>query len=297
MIERRASLDRVADRPCCFVLCLCRVTSTTAPSGPQTFRRRIEHEFSRQLQFYSHTTARLAGQLAMAESQLDHANERRISESVHVMRQLNDLRHLNKNYKQEVLQVASELNAVKLKERLRRGKINAANEDRSNSPSRTREALHAPLDPNRHTQLQMSRMLARFVDPASRKSALAPKQPGNSTDDDAHADAGAGAASQHADESKSDWPEEGGNSAALHEQVSLMRQMKEESDAMLLNRSVIAAAEADAFVAVRRAGLMPSLLLSCVRSAIVASTSKRPRFRCCVKKMRRRPRSVSQQSL
>lgn len=209
--------------------------STSAPSGPQTFRRRIEHEFSRQLQFYSHTTARLAGQLALVESQRDHANERRISESVNVMRQLNDLRHLNKDYKQEVLQVASELNAVKLKERLRRGKLNAANDDRSNSPSRTREALHAPRDPNRHTQLQMSRMLARFVDPASRKSALAPRQPGSSADDDAHADA----LSHHEAESKADWPEEVEHAAALHEQVSLMRQMKEESDAMLLNRSSV----------------------------------------------------------
>lgn len=263
--------------------------STTAPSGPQTFRRRIEHEFSRQLQFYSHTTARLAGQLALAESQLDHANERRISESVNVMRQLNDLRHLNKDYKNEVLQVASELNAVKLKERLRRGKLNAANEDRSNSPSRTREALHAPRDPNRHTQLHMSRMLARFVDPASRKSALAPREPGSSTADDA--DSATGEFARPEDESKTDWPEEVDQAAAMHQQVSLMRQMKEESDAMLLNRSDTQAAELVPLF-VRISSFTPACCFSFVRSAIVASRSKKLRFSCCATRTRSRLRSV-----
>lgn len=211
--------------------------------GPSTFRRRIDHEFSRQLHFYSHTTAALQEKLTAAEAQLEKCNERRISENINLMRQQNDLRHRNKDYQDEVRTAKSDLNALKLKERMRQ---ESAVEQASRA---ARDPLHTP----RHHQsaqsgMHLSRILARYVDPDQRKY----RSPvGTVAVDKDLLSAGEASAAHNenvrreyerhlAEKRAAEMPMQDSDDpvqrAVMQEQIDLMRQMKEESDRMLVNR-------------------------------------------------------------
>lgn len=247
--------------------------STSAPAGPQTFRRRIEHEFSRQLQFYTHTTSALQAKLSQAEAAIASSNERRISENIHVMRQVNDLRHRNLEYKNEVMQVNSDLNAIKLRERIRRLAKNgpAAGGGAGGAGAGIhREPLHTPRNPVLSATKHTARFLARYVDedmgvdglvsgvepgesgaralvdPALTRAfdrQVVHKHAGPATPVDLsqgrrahrHDEGDDGSGGGEGQEEEGQGPDTPSNRALLHEQVSLVKQMKEESEHMLLN--------------------------------------------------------------